>query len=104
MYYQFKIENNSAISYDIDQLRFFIRDQKKSKRTASQQIEVSALYVHGQNTRVEGQSEQVLVFALPKFTIPDNKLLQVQLMEKGGGRHLALSTKNRVIMNAQLVP
>lgn len=35
MYYRIKVENQSNINYDIDQLRFFIRDRKKAKRTAT---------------------------------------------------------------------
>ena len=42
MYFRLAVENASKINYEIDQLRFFIRDQKKSRRTASQEIEIMA--------------------------------------------------------------
>ncbi len=41
VFYQLKIKNNSNINYDIDMLRLFIHDKKKSKRTASQEIEIN---------------------------------------------------------------
>jgi hypothetical protein len=40
LFYQIEIKNRSNISYDKDMFRFFIRDKKKSKRTASQEIEM----------------------------------------------------------------
>lgn len=101
MYYQIKIANKSTINYGIDQLRFFIRDQKKSKRTAIQEIEIKPLNVHNNTSGIAGQSEVTLVFALPKFTIPDKKYLAIQVMEKNGGRHLELKVGNKVIVQSR---
>lgn len=104
LYLQLRIENRSHIGYDIDQLRFFIRDQKEIKRTATQELELHPLYVKGSHPTVASLSEQVFVFALPKFPISDNKYLAVQLMEKNGGRHLELKVPNRTIIHAKPVP
>jgi len=100
MYYRIKMENQSIINYDIDQLRFFIRDRKKAKRTASQEIEIKPLHVQNDIPMIKGQSEHIFVFALPKFTIPDQKHLVVQLMEKNGGRHLKLKIHNKALMRS----
>jgi len=104
MYFRIKLENNSNVSYDISQLRFFIRDQKKAKRTASQEIEINPLYIHNNTEIVVGKSEVSLVFALPKFTIPDKKYLAIQLMEDQGGRHLELQVKNKKLMQLAVLP
>ena len=37
--------------------------------------------------RVEGKKDERTVFALPKFTIPDDKKLVVEMYGKQGGRH-----------------
>ena len=100
MYYRIKIKNKSNINYDIDQLRFYIRDRKKAKRTATQEIEVKPLYIQNESPTIRGQSEHTFVFALPKFTIPDQKYFAIQLMEKNGGRHLELNVKDRKITKA----
>lgn len=94
MYFRIIIENTSKINYEIDQLRFFIRDKKKSKRTASQEIEIVPLY--GSNTRnvIADKSEMTVVFALSKFTIPEKKYLTIQLIEKNGGRQLEVNINN----------
>lgn len=103
MYYQLKVQNNSNINYDIDQFRFFIRDQKKSKRTATQELEIKPLYVFDNTTKIFDQSSNTVVFALPKLTIPDNKYLAVQLMEKDGGRHLSLSLNNNHLIHGKVI-
>jgi hypothetical protein len=95
------MENQSNISYDIDMLHFYIIDRKKSKRTASQEIELQPLYVYGDTSAIKGLSKNLLVFALPMFTIPDNKYLAIQFMERNGGRHLQLRVHNRRIVKAK---
>lgn len=100
MLMRFNIANETNINYDIDQLRMYIRDQKKSKRTATQEIEIVPVLVHNNTTQVIGQSDTTIVFIVPKFTIPDKKYLAVQMMEKNGGRHLELHIKNKKIVKA----
>jgi conjugative transposon TraN protein len=102
-YFQVELRNRSNIPYDTDMLRFFIKDEKKAKRTASQDIELSPLYSYGDATAVKEHTTNVLVFALPKFTIPDKKYLLIQLMEKNGGRHLHLDIHNRTIVKAKRI-
>jgi conjugative transposon TraN protein len=103
IYYQLELQNRSNISYDIDMLRFFIKDKSQSKRTASQELEQFPLSVYGNTGFVAGKSKQTIVVALSKFTIPDKKFLYIQLMEKNGGRHLLLKVKNRDIIKAKRI-
>jgi conjugative transposon TraN protein len=100
MYLRVSIANKTNINYDIDQLRFYIRDQKKAKRTATQELEIKPLYGQGDTSVIVGHAEKVFVYAVPKFTIPDKKYLAIELMEKNGGRHLQLHLKNRTIVKA----
>jgi conjugative transposon TraN protein len=100
MFFRFNIDNNTNINYDIDQLRLYIRDQKKSKRTATQEIEISPVFVQNNINQIIGQTDNTIVLAVPKFTIPDNKYLAVQLMEKSGGRHPELHVRNRKMVKA----
>jgi conjugative transposon TraN protein len=101
IFFMVQIANNSNINYDVDMLRFFIRDATKAKRTATQEIEVEPRYVYGDTSTIKGDTKNTIVFALPKFTIPDRKLLSIQLMEKNGGRNLQLSVPNRTILKAK---
>ena len=104
MYYRINITNKSKINYDVDQLRFFIRDNKKVKRTASQEIEILPVYTLNNVTTIDGESENTFVFAFPKFTIPEQKYLAIQLIEKNGGRHVELHVNNKKLVQVTVLP
>ncbi len=104
IYYQLRLTNKSSIDYDIELLRFYIRDRKKGDRTATQENELKPLYVAGNASQVRGNSQNIIVVALEKFTVPDAKYLAVQLMEKNGGRHLLLKVNNNKIIKAIPLP
>jgi len=103
IFYHIRMKNQSNINYDVDFLRFFIRDQVKVKRTASQEVPVTPLYVFGNDKLIKGNTTQDIVYALGKFTIPNAKRLVIEMFEKNGGRNVKLSIKNKTIVNARLV-
>ncbi|MTH15923.1 conjugative transposon protein TraN [Flavobacterium sp. LC2016-01] len=96
LYIRVVFENKSKINYDIDQFRFFIRDRKKSKRTASQEIEIQPLYATSSTAVIPNESVTIKVYALEKFTIPENKYLTLEMIEKNGGRHLEVDINNNL--------
>jgi conjugative transposon TraN protein len=104
MYYRINVTNYSDVNYDISQFRFFIRDQKKPKRTASQEIEIIPSYIHNSVAVIGGRSEVCVVFALEKLTIPDKKYLAIQLMESKGARHLELQVRNKKMLQLAVLP
>ncbi len=101
MYFRFLLANRSYINYDAAVLRFLIKDQRKGKRTASQELDLMPLATLGTYQLVAGKSAETLLVALPKFTIPDRKKMIVQLLEKNGGRHLQLTLRNGVLVKAR---
>lgn len=103
LYLRVFLRNDSKINYDVDQLRFFIRDQKKSKRTASQEIEILPLFSTGDFSRISDKAGVTAVFALSKFTIPEKKKFTIQVFEKNGGRHLELDIKNRNLAHLEIL-
>ena len=100
IYCQFYLQNKTHLDYTIDQLRFTIIDRRQPRRTASQEREIKPLFTSGNTAAVKGRSEQTVVFALPKFTMPDQKYLTIQIMEQNGGRHLTLEVGNRTLVRA----
>lgn len=102
-YLQLYLQNFSIIDYDIKMLKLYYRDVQKSKRTASQEIEIQPIHSLGNVKMIKGNSEQTLVVALNKFTIPDKKRLDIELMEKDGGRNLHIHFGNKTIMNAHTI-
>ena len=103
IFYHFSVKNQSNINYDVEYLRFYISDKTKVKRTASQEVELKPIYVHGNGQAVRGHSSEDVVYALEKFTIPDAKRLVIEMFERNGGRHLKLFIRNKTIVNAKLI-
>ena len=94
--------NKSNINYDVDFIKFYIRDKKLTKRTALQESELSPLFIYNATqSTIPGPGAMDQVFVLRKFTIPDDKNLVVEMFERGGGRHLTFNVTNEDILNAR---
>jgi conjugative transposon TraN protein len=103
LYFKLNVDNKTNINYDFESLNFFIKDIKQGKRTAVQEIQQTPLLVYNDSGFVKGKSSVSFVVADQKFTIPDKKMLVIQLMEKNGGRNLSLKIKNRTIVKAKTI-
>jgi conjugative transposon TraN protein len=101
LFLRLQLRNASAINYNIDQLRLFVRDKIKTKRTAIQEREVEALFTEGDKTVIRANSTQSVVLAVPAFTISNNKYFVVEMTERGGGRNLLLKVKGKHLLKAQ---
>lgn len=44
-----------------------------------------------------------MVFTLPKFTIPDDKMLVIELNEQSGGRHQRFTVDNADLVRAKVI-
>ena len=75
------------------------------KRTAIQETVLDAVRSYNEVIEIAGKSTVRTVYALPKFTIPDDKLLVVELYEKNGGRHQTIrgGGENADIVNAEVI-
>ena len=82
---------------------FKIVDKKIMKRTAMQEQVIYPLRAFNYVTRVDGKKNERTVFALPKFTIPDDKKLIVEMYEKQGGRHQSFDVENEDLVRAETV-
>lgn len=66
------------------------------------QLLVGYFHLPRTNRDSAGQIRTALA-TLPKFTIPDDKLLLVELYEKNGGRHQVIWVENSDIVNAEVI-
>ena len=82
---------------------FKIVDKKVVKRTAMQEQVVEPLRAQNYVTVVHGKSTEHTVFALEKFTIPDDKQLIIEIAEKEGGRHQSFVVDNEDIVRANVI-
>ena len=98
-FFHTQLKNLSNIPHEIDFMTIKIVDKKLIKRTAIQERVLEPVRSFNQPTFVSGQSSERSVFVLERFTIPDDKLLVVELFEKNGGRNLKFLIDNNDLVN-----
>lgn len=103
LYFHTEIKNTSNIPFDIDFVSFKIVDKKVIKRTAMQEQMLEPLRAQNYVVVVPGKSSERTVFALEKFTIPDDKQLVIEVAEKEGGRHQSFVVENEDIVRANVI-
>jgi conjugative transposon TraN protein len=103
LYFHTQMKNTSHVPFDVDFITFKIVDKKVVKRTAMQEQVIYPLRAYNYVTRVNGRDSECTVFALPKFTIPDDKKLVVEMFEKQGGRHQRFEVVNEDLVRAETV-
>lgn len=103
LYFHTEVRNSSNVPFDVDFVTFKIADKKVVKRTAMQEQVIYPLRAFNYVTRVDGRKQACTVFALPKFTIPDDKKLVVEMFEKQGGRHQTFELENGDLVRAETV-
>ena len=97
------ISNDTNISFEVDARRFIVADRKLTKRTAQQQTPLEILRVCNDPAVVRGHQRQRTVFALPKLTISDDKVLLLEIIEKNGARHQTIEIPSRELLNAKIL-
>ena len=90
LFFQLRLQNSSPLDYEVNFLRLFLRDKKRGKRTAIQEVEYTPLALAGQHALVPSATESVIVMAVDKFTIPGGEQAILQVGEKRGSRDLQL--------------
>ncbi|MGE4348084.1 MAG: conjugative transposon protein TraN [Flavobacteriaceae bacterium] len=103
LYFHMQLKNSSNVPFDVDYITFKIVDKKVAKRTAIQEQVVIPLRAHNNLTLIGGKRTERVVFTLPKFTIPDDKHLIIELNEKEGGRHQSFVVENADLVRAKVI-
>lgn len=103
LYFHMQLKNSSNVPFDVDYITFKIVDKKVAKRTAIQEQVILPLRAHNNLTLIGGKRTERVVFTLPKFTIPDDKHLIIELNEKEGGRHQSFVVENADLVRAKVI-
>lgn len=103
LYFHLQLKNSSNVPFDVDYITFKIVDKKVAKRTAIQEQVLWPLRAHNNVTLIGGKKNERTIFTLPKFTIPDDKHLVIELHEKEGGRHQTFTVENADLVRAKVI-
>jgi conjugative transposon TraN protein len=92
-----RMKNASPLDYNLDYMKFYVRDKIKRKKMVSQEIEVKPNFAYVERDGLSNETklgvsggEFNFVFMIPKFSIADDKNLEIDIVEKDGSRNLNL--------------
>ncbi|GHU88985.1 conjugative transposon protein TraN [Bacteroidia bacterium] len=103
LYFHLQLKNSSNVPFNVDFITFKIVDKQVAKRTAIQEQVMWPLRAYNNLMLIGGQRIERMVFAMPKFTIPDDKMLVVELNEQNGGRHQRFTVDNADLVRAKVI-
>jgi conjugative transposon TraN protein len=103
LYFHLQLKNSSNVPFNVDFITFKIADKEVAKRTAIQEQVVWPLRAYNNLMLIGGRRTERMVFALPKFTIPDDKMLVIELNEQNGGRHQRFTVDNADLVRAKVI-
>lgn len=104
LFFELEITNSTNIVLDLETIHWWIDDKKRVKATNVQEYQVDELYRHYKWERIPAKTTLREVVVLPKFIVPDKRILKIELLEKAlgnTGRKLTLEVKNKAILKVQ---
>lgn len=94
------LKNDSNIDFDVDFVKFHIRNKKKIKRSSKQEIYMEPIYSYNNVKKVVSNTSEYMVFVIDKFTIMNDKQFYVQFEEASGERNVEFQVMNKDIISA----
>jgi len=100
LWFALVFHNNSSITYIPEYTRWFIRDRRAFRRTATQDLPLTPLYTPEQPP-LAADSSQCIWTGFRPFALSKGKQLVVEIGEKNGGRTIVLQIDPKHVLNAQ---
>jgi uncharacterized protein YcnI len=104
IFFRVDIRNHSGLPYEVDFIRFYIRDLKTVSRMATHEQEIIPVYstFKGPNVILKNR-ELAKVFAFRRFSITEDQALNIEIYERNGSRHLYLQIKQKDLDHANAI-
>lgn len=104
LFIRLDIRNRSGLPYEVDFVRFYIRDLRTVTRTASHEKEIVPVYtmLHKHTTILKGQ-EKAMVFAFSRFSVDEGQALYMEVYERHGNRHFYLRIKQKSLDKIKII-
>jgi len=104
LFFELEVTNQTNMAYDVESFHFWITDKRQTKATNVQEYQITPDYRRNKVSRIPGETTLREVFVFEKMTIPDGRILKIELNEKAlgnTGRKLSLNLKNKDILKAK---
>lgn len=87
-YLKLEIKNETEVPYKIDFIKLYFKDMEQLKKAARQQEELKLVKLFPAASEILGKSTQTLVLSTMMKSLPIDKILEIEIYEKDGGRHI----------------
>jgi conjugative transposon TraN protein len=106
LFLKIQVTNHTNMAFDAEAFNFWIADKRQQKATNVQEYQLVPDYTRKEFKRVPARASASEVFAIEKLTIPDKRVLRIELIEKSTGntgRKLTIELKNRDFRRAEML-
>lgn len=102
--FEVQLKNHSKIPFDIDEVRFKIKDRKILNTTISQDVEIRSAFALKEDNKGSVQTNWTNVYAFKKFTYPQDKVFSIEFTERQiSGRKISLNVDYNQILQADIL-
>jgi conjugative transposon TraN protein len=102
LWFKIVVSNYSQIDYELEYIKFFIRETHSAGRTAIQETEITPIW-RTPDKPVTGNGVSTYIFSFPAFTLSRQKKLVIQMNEKNGGRSLTRNIKSKTLLKSRVI-
>jgi conjugative transposon TraN protein len=103
LWIKLQLRNHSQVDYKPDYVRFFLRDSKRSKRTALHETEIFPVYTPAYKV-TKGETSSLWTIGFKAFTVPKHHRLIIHVTDESGGRTVILPVKSKFFLRAHKLP
>ena len=100
-----QVTNRSDLDYAVDFVKVYIQDRRSAKNMATQEDEIFPSYVYYSNSCdsqwIYGRGSMEFVQFFPRFSLPEKRMLTIEMFEKNGGRHLTFHVLPQELLKAR---
>jgi conjugative transposon TraN protein len=100
LFFNLTYRNNSNLRYDIESVRFLVKDKKRAKRSAVQEVQVIPIHLSRDVKSIPEKGSANVIYTFDKFTISDSKELIIEVTERNGARHFNMRVHRNDINNS----
>ncbi|MBL3546408.1 conjugative transposon protein TraN [Chryseobacterium sp. KMC2] len=102
-YFTLQVKNQSNVGYAIEWVNFKIVDKKNLKRTVVQDKILEKVRTYFPERIIADHSDSKGIYMLDQFTLLKDQVLEIEILEKNGGRHLKVQLENEDLVHARLI-
>lgn len=103
LFFSLKLVNRSALDYNIDSIRFFVAEKQKGVHEPHRVSELKPLFVYDSAATVKGYSKRTCVIVIPLMTLARRHRLEIEVLERNGGRQLEIQAANFTLETARRI-